>query len=213
VLSGGGGVGKSQLAASYAIEAVRDGVDLVVWVDASAPNGLVTAFAQAAGRVQAPDTTGRPGDLEEDARAFLGWAATTDRSWLVVLDDITDPDHAAVWWPVSHTGTGWVLSTTRRRDAVLSGGGRRIIDVDVYTPDEAITYLTQRLTDAGKAHLLDDQALALAQALGHLPLALSHATAYMITQRVGCAAYLDLYTASTEQLDKLFPGDPDGHRP
>lgn len=39
VLSGGGGVGKSQLAAWFADRAVRDRTDLVVWVDASAPAG------------------------------------------------------------------------------------------------------------------------------------------------------------------------------
>ena len=140
VLSGGGGVGKSQLAASYAGQAVRDRTDLVVWADASAPGGVIAAYAQAAARVQAPGVTGQPGDAEADARAFLDWAAATSRSWLVVLDDITDPAQAAAWWPASHTGTGWVLATTRRRDPVLSGGGRHVIDIDVY--------------DAGRGHHL-----------------------------------------------------------
>jgi tetratricopeptide (TPR) repeat protein len=211
VLSGGGGVGKSQLAAFYAVQALRDGTDLVVWVDASAPGGLVAAYAQAAARVQAPGASGQPADAETDAQAFLEWVQGTHRSWLVVLDDVTDPEATARWWPVSHTGTGWVLATTRRRDEVLFGGGRRRVDVDVYEQKEATDYLTQRLTDAGKPHLLDHRAAALAEALGRLPLALSHAAAYMITQRVTCGAYLDLYTAGVERLDELMPGDPDGH--
>src|ERR1019366_8205651 len=131
VLSGGGGVGTSQLAASYAGQAVRDRTDLVVWADASAPGGVIAAYARAAARVQAPGVTGQQGDAEADARAFLDWAAATGRSWLVVLDDITDPAQAAAWWPASHTGTGWVLATTRRRDPVLSSGGRHVVDVDV----------------------------------------------------------------------------------
>ena len=211
VLSGGGGVGKSQLAASYADQAVRDRTDLVVWADASAPGGVIAAYAQAAARVQAPGRTGQQGDAEADARAFLDWAAATSRSWLVVLDDITDPAQATAWWPASHTGTGWVLATTRRRDPVLTGGGRYVIGIDVYTKDEATTYLRQRLATAGKAHLLDDRAADLAQALGRLPLALSHAAAYMIGQRVTCGAYLDLYTTDSDKLDELLPDDPDGH--
>jgi hypothetical protein len=211
VLSGGGGVGKSQLAASYAGQAVRDRTDLVVWVDASAPGGVIAAYARAAARVQAPGVTGQQGDAEADARAFLDWAAATGRSWLVVLDDITDPAQAAAWWPASHTGTGWVLATTRRRDPVLSGGGRHVVDVDVYEADEATTYLRQRLATAGKAHLLGDRAGDLARALGWLPLALSQAAAYMIGQRVTCGAYLDLYTAGSDTLDELMPDDPDGH--
>ena len=106
VLSGGGGVGKSQLAASCAGQAVRDRTDLVVWADASVSGGVIAAYAQAAARVQAPGRTGKQGDAEADARAFLDWAAVTGRSWLVVLDDITDPAQAAAWWPASHTGTG-----------------------------------------------------------------------------------------------------------
>lgn len=211
VLTGGGGVGKSQLAASYAVQAVQDGTDLVVWVDTSIPGALIASYAQAASRVQAASHTGQPGDLEADARAFLAWAATTRRSWLVVLDDVTDPEQAALWWPASHTRTGWVLATTRRRDDVLTGGGRRKVNVDVYEDDEALSYLNTRLHDAGKAHLLNDHAAELAAALGNLPLALSHAAAYMISQRVTCGTYLDLYTAEVEKLDELMPRDPDGH--
>ena len=87
-----------------------------------------------------------------------------------------------------------------------------MIDIDVYGADEATSYLRQRLAAAGKAHLLDDRAAALAQALGRLPVALSHAAAYMIGQRVTCGAYLDLYTAGAGKLDELLPDDPDGHR-
>lgn len=102
VLAGGGGVGKSQLAASYADQGLGEGADLVVWVDASTPTGVVTGYAQAAARVQAPGASGQPDDVETDARVFLDWVAATSRSWLVVLDDITDPGQAAGWWPVSH---------------------------------------------------------------------------------------------------------------
>jgi hypothetical protein len=131
----------------------------------------------------------------------------------VVLDDITDPATAADWWPVSHTGTGWVPATTRRRDSALSGAGRRVADVDVYEADEADAYLTERLTGTGKVHLLGNQTCDLAKALGWLPLALSHAAAYMIDQRVSCGACLALYTAGERRLTDLMPAtaDADGY--
>jgi hypothetical protein len=37
----------------------------------------------------------------ERRSAVLDWLATTRRPWLVVLDDITDPEVAA-WWPHRH---------------------------------------------------------------------------------------------------------------
>jgi hypothetical protein len=207
VLSGGGGVGKSQLAASYAREALATGTDLVVWVDAGQPVAVTEAFARAARAVQAPAAAGE--DAEADAREFLAWAATTSRSWLVVLDDITDPAQLVGWWPASPTGTGWVLATTRRRDAALTGMGRALIDVGVYTPGEAHTYLARRLEDARLAGLADGQAGELAAELGYLPLALSHAAAYMIDQQVTCSTYLARYTAGLERLDELMPVSAD----
>ncbi|MCX2184917.1 tetratricopeptide repeat protein [Streptomyces sp. SKN60] len=193
VLSGGGGVGKSQLAAAYAAGAVADGTDLVVWVPAGELQQVITLYARAAQRIAAPGAAGE--DPEADARAFLAWLATTDRRWLVVLDDIGDPETVDGWWPSSRTGTGWVLATTRLHDARLTGGGRRRVSVDVYEPAEAVAYLRARLAD--EPALADGAEEELARELGHLPLALGHAAAYMLNSGLGCAAYLDLFRRSS----------------
>ncbi|TRO56136.1 tetratricopeptide repeat protein, partial [Streptomyces sp. IB201691-2A2] len=210
VMSGGGGVGKSQLAAAYAREATNYGTDLVLWAPASDIQQVLTLYAQAAMLVQAPGRTGR--DLEADARAFANWLAVTDRRWLVVLDDITDPDAIEPWWPDSQRGSGWALATTRLKDPRLTGGGRARIDVDVYTPAEATGYLTTRLTHDRKTHLVDDQALALAHALGYLPLALGHAAAYMLRENASCSAYLEKFTDHAARLDQLLPRWADTER-
>ncbi|MFD9856112.1 tetratricopeptide repeat protein, partial [[Kitasatospora] papulosa] len=211
VLSGGGGVGKSQLAAAYAGEALRDGTDLVLWASAVEVQQVVTLYAQAAVLVAAPGTTGA--DPERDARALLSWLATTNRRWLVVLDDITDPTAIRGWWPASRTGSGWVLATTRLHDASLTGNGRRRVRVDVYTPVEAASYLRTRLTDDEAGHLLDDTVDELAAALGYLPLALGHAAAYMLNQDLTCTRYLKLYNDSSRRLHEVLPeaADADGY--
>jgi tetratricopeptide (TPR) repeat protein len=216
VLKGPGGRGKSQLAAWYAREAVASGTDLVVWADGRSEAGLLAAFAGAAAAVQGRppgQTASQVGDeeqlLEADARWFVDWAAGSSRSWLVVLDDV-DPAVIGSWWPASHTGTGWVLATTRSNDPRLTGGGRRIVEVGLFEADEAKDYLADRLSEGGRPHLLDPvQAAALAERLGYLPLALSHAAAYMLAERVGCGEYLDRYTSGAARLDELMPGDPD----
>ncbi|MFE7549919.1 tetratricopeptide repeat protein [Streptomyces gardneri] len=208
VLSGGGGVGKSQLAASYASQAVAEGVDLVVWAPAGELQQVVTRFAEAGVRVAAPGVTGA--DPEADARAFLAWLATTSRRWLVVLDDITDPGAVEGWWPVSRTGSGWVLATTRLHDARLTGGGRRRVSVDVYEAGEAVAYLRARLADEGG--LADGAVDELAEELGYLPLALGHAAAYMINHGLGCRAYLELFRGSRSIAEVLPPSaDAEGY--
>ncbi|MFH8374267.1 tetratricopeptide repeat protein [Streptomyces cyaneofuscatus] len=205
VLSGGGGVGKTQLAAACAADALTDSVDLVVWVTATELQQVITQYAQAAARIHLPGASGK--DPQSDARTLLDWLATTDRRWLVVLDDITDPAEITPWWPTSRTGTGHVLATTRLKDARLTGGNRTRIDVDVYTPEEAVAYLTLRLGHDRTAHLLDDQAPALVQALGHLPLALSHAAAYMVNEDLTCTQYLAHFRRT--RLEHALPDTAD----
>ncbi|MEU8509917.1 tetratricopeptide repeat protein [Streptomyces brevispora] len=206
VLSGGGGVGKSQFAASYAHQAADEEVELRVWVHAAAADQAVAAYARAALRVHASGADGQ--DAEADARGFLEWLATTTRTWLVILDNITDPAELSPWWPPVR-GNGRVLATTRLREAALSGGGRTVVAVDTYTPAEAHNYLATRLTSEGMAHLLDHHTERLLETLGRLPLALSHAGAYIINEAVSCTEYLQDFTNRRRRLDELLPADAD----
>ncbi|MET7938249.1 tetratricopeptide repeat protein [Streptomyces sp. NPDC005322] len=209
VLVGDGGVGKTQLAAIHAHEALEAGIDLVLWTSADDTGQIVAAYAAAAHRVRAPGTTGQ--HPHADAGAFLNWLATTSRRWLVVLDNITDVEAVSGWWPDSSRGTGQVLATTRLRDDPrLTGQSRTVVGVGLYTPAEAMAYLADRLAHDGKAHLLDDHADALAHALGHLPLALGHAAAYMIREKVACAVYLERFTDRAARLDAVLPRWADG---
>ncbi|MFD7416427.1 tetratricopeptide repeat protein [Kitasatospora purpeofusca] len=212
VLSGGGGVGKSQLVAAYADQAHTEGVDVLVWVNAAETSQIVSTYATAAQRVGAPGADGQ--DAERDAATFLDWLAVTERSWLVILDDLTDLEGGGPWWPRPPAGTnGRVLATTRRRDALVTGNGRARVDIGTYTPDEASAYLSERLTAADSTHLLDDRTTDLVRALGLLPLALAHAAAYMVNEDADCAYYLGLFTDRASRLTALLPpgADTDGY--
>ncbi|WP_189136043.1 tetratricopeptide repeat protein, partial [Wenjunlia tyrosinilytica] len=209
VLAGEGGVGKSQLAASYAHRAQTD---LVLWTTAAdGIQQVVTDYAHAAQRVHAPGATGQ--DLEQDAIAFLEWLAATSRSWLVVLDDVTDPAALHPWWPTGRGAERWVLATTRLRDA--QGGARRRVDISVYTEAESTAYLTRRLEEENAAHLVGDAAVLgeVAAELGHLPLALGHAAAYLANQAVPATTYLQRLHDTQHKLPDLLPeqADADGY--
>ncbi|MEV6696612.1 tetratricopeptide repeat protein [Streptomyces sp. NPDC051453] len=214
MLVGNGGVGKSQLAASLARE-LRDeersgerGLDVLVWVKATEPDQIITTYAEAAERLQLPGSTSD--DSGSVAEAFMAWLAATERRWLVVLDDITDPGMADRWWPDGNARKGRVLATTRRDDAVLSGKGRTPIPLDLYTEEEARAFLHRRLTDAGHARLYDTDAVdPLIEELGRLPLALGHAAAYMINKRCTTSDYLARFRDTDIGLSNLLPPDAD----
>ncbi|MFH9370703.1 tetratricopeptide repeat protein, partial [Streptomyces anulatus] len=207
VLSGGGGVGKTQLAAAYAIDAVNSGTDLVLWVAAADVQQVTALYAQTAADLELPGAGGE--DPEADARLLLGWLRTTDRRWLVVLDDITDPHGIQPLWPASQTGSGRILASTRSRDASLTGNGRIRIDIDVYTPTESDAYLHQRLNAEDMGHLLDDHAPQLTHTLGHHPLGLGMAAAHMINEELTSTQYLTRYNKRHALLKEVMPPTAD----
>jgi hypothetical protein len=77
-------------------------VDLVVWMPATNRDAILTGYAQAAAQLGHE----LAGDTEAAARWFLTWLqAETERSWLIVLDDLADPaDLQRTLGPMDHGG-------------------------------------------------------------------------------------------------------------
>jgi hypothetical protein len=205
VLVGGGGVGKTQLAAAAFRQARATGADLVVWVNASSRASILTAYAKA-GAVTGAATGGDAADVpvDEAAERFLGWLATTRRSWLVVLDDVTSAADLHRLWPEGSGGR--VVASTRRRD--VGPGGARQLAVDVFTVDEARGYLADKLLGSPARPVHPDaltEADELGADLGHLPLALAQAAAVVLDEGTTCAAYRRRFASRTYALDRSFP--------
>ncbi len=206
VLSGLGGVGKTQLAADYAERTWTDrNVDLLVWITAVSREAIVTAYARLATDLTGIDDP----DPAQGANRLLTWLATTDKRWLLVLDDLQNPVDLQGLWP-PHADAGNVVVTTRRRDAALKGFRRRLIDIDLFTSTESHTYLSSKLAD--HPYLADDVD-GLANDLGHLPLALAQAAAYLLDRQIPCAEYRR--RLAQRKLETVLPAQhnlPDDHR-
>ncbi|MBO0657143.1 hypothetical protein J1792_31815 [Streptomyces triculaminicus] len=205
IFTGTGGVGKTQLAASYARSAWEEGVQVLVWAAASSRRAILHAYGQAAGQLGLSDQ----GDVAEAAEAFLVWADQTETRWLVVLDDIQDPSDVRSLWPPD-SEYGQVIATTRRRDAALQRQGRQVIQVDQFSDSESLAFLRGKL---GPLAADVDQATALADDLGHLPIALAQAAAFMLDRKMPCAQYRQLL--NERLLEEAVPesdGLPDDHQ-
>src|SRR5437899_12329001 len=97
-LTGLGGVGKSQLAAAYVVRHVRD-YDIVAWIRAE--DGGIADLAELAVELEgAVEGLGPP---EQAARA-LRYLERTERSWLLVLDNVATPEQLSACCPATGSG-------------------------------------------------------------------------------------------------------------
>ncbi|MEU6891952.1 NB-ARC domain-containing protein [Streptomyces sp. NPDC046557] len=201
-LTGMGGTGKTQLAADFAGHASESGeLDVLVWITANSRQAILAAYREAGVKL----CRGDPNDAESAARSFLAWlspkAATHPCRWLIVLDDVADPDDLHGLWPPS-SPHGRTLVTTRLQDAALRADGGRRIEIGLFTEREALTYLTDALEgrDTTGADLE-----ALASDLGYLPLALAQATAYIINSGHEVTTYRQLLADRATKLTDIAP--------
>ncbi|MFI8834800.1 tetratricopeptide repeat protein [Streptomyces afghaniensis] len=185
VVHGLGGVGKSTLAARVAALSVTRG-DVVWWIHADTRQAIDAGLADFARALQ-PALAMLPADTLR-ARA-LQWLVSHS-GWLLVLDDVTEPDDVRALF--ARLGTrGRMLVTTRR---ATGWHGTAAVDLRLAELDQASAVeLFLRISATG-----DDSAAAsagvntLCDELGRLPLAIAQAAAYCREAYVGAADYLQM---------------------
>jgi tetratricopeptide (TPR) repeat protein len=190
-LGGLGGTGKTHLAAALAREhAAQRAADLVVWINATGRDAIVSGYARALRDAGVPAGGDGP---EQAAAAFLDWLAKTDRRWLVVLDDLGDPAAIEGYWP--RGAAGRALITTESRD-VGQLSGAHVLTVGALSHREALWYISERL---GADHDQRMGAPDLVAELDLLPISLGHAAAVLAETGMDCHRYRALVAGRRPQ--------------
>jgi hypothetical protein len=173
-LAGTRGVGKTQLAAAYARKCAAERWRVIAWLNAENIGGVIMGLADLAREL---GLTEQAADTEAAAVRALRWLEACPDQCLLVYDNAEDPDALLPWLPAM--GTVRIVLTTTSRAFANTGD---LVDVELFTPAEAVSYLTERVGPG-------DEAAALAEDLGHLPLALAQAAAMMRERRLAYPAY------------------------
>jgi tetratricopeptide (TPR) repeat protein len=196
-----GGTGKTQLAVHLAQTWRKESPDgVLVWLAAASRDLALSGYRQAAlvrsGMVPAEDA-------ETTATRFLAWLAETRQPWLVVLDGVVDPAELDGLWPTGPAGH--VLVTAADDLAVAGSRNALVFPVGPFSPHEALTYLTARLSADPDQRL---GAVDLVQELGCDPLALAQASATIASSGVNCRDYREIFATRREQIAEASGEQP-----
>jgi hypothetical protein len=170
-------VGKTQLALEYAYR-YGGSYRVVWWLRAEEPATLAADYVALA------ESLALPADATHDHSAIIAavkrWLERHDR-WLLIFDNAPEP--AAVNPYLPHSPSGQVIITSRH---LGWGGAARSLSVPMLPCEAAVRFLLQRTQQADAT-----AAMALAEVLGGLPIALAQAAGYINATGITLVGYLE----------------------
>ncbi|MBG0853748.1 tetratricopeptide repeat protein [Streptomyces spinoverrucosus] len=187
-----GGVGKTQLAIEYAYRHQSE-YDIVWWIPAERPGQIGQALVELAQRLGLVTTT-EANIAGPAVREALREGRPYSR-WLLIFDNADNPEQVRHYFPQG--GNGTILVTSRNRRWGQVGGS---LEVDVFTREES-----KELLRRSGPPLRDEEADALAEALGDLPLALEQAAAWRAETGMPASEYLRLFENKRMELLEVAP--------
>jgi tetratricopeptide (TPR) repeat protein len=184
---------------------------LVVWIHASNPTRFRQGYRDIANKLLLPGREDPKADVLQLVHAWL--SDGRNGQWLMILDNVDDD---GVFFSddqggkplesfLPQTAHGTILITSRNTVAAtnLVGGHGDVVEVEPMGEDEALALLHTRVP-FGESSLAD--AKALVHALERIPLAITHAAAYIKTRAptTTISTYLKLFHVSEANQVRLL---------
>jgi transcriptional regulator with XRE-family HTH domain len=191
VVSGLGGIGKTQTALEYAYR-FRNDYQAVMWIRAETRETLVADYQALAHLLQLPETDSQ--DLSLIVKAVKRKLHSYD-TWLFICDGAEDLEH--VYTTLPDASQGHVVLTTRSQ---VTGTLGSQLDLQKMEPAESLLFLLRRAkylsleTSPEEAPaVLRTQAGVVAEVVDGHPLALDQAGAYIDETKCSFSEYLERY--------------------
>jgi tetratricopeptide (TPR) repeat protein/transposase-like protein/transcriptional regulator with XRE-family HTH domain len=204
VLSGLGGVGKTQTAIEYAYRFVHE-YTAVFWINAETTESLLSSTIAIAHLLDLPEIQEPKQDLV--LAAVTSWLSTHGK-WLLILDNVEDLELVKDFLPSARSGS--LLFLTRQQTLGITS---QVLNLEPMTSEEGMDLLLRRARQPGiplpdtsfPQELLVNHPMLLSAAelvtlLGGLPLALDQAGAYIEETGCGVAGYLQRYCSQRKDV-------------
>jgi tetratricopeptide (TPR) repeat protein len=214
VISGMGGIGKTELATEYIHRNINT-YEIIWWIRAEHQDRVREALVRLGQRLQLRQATSDSARDRTVAAVLESLQSGPWSSWLLIFDNAASLLDLQKYLPASRPG-GHVIITARQPNwpgYIVADS----VEISPFTDMESVSFLRSTVPGlaSGREMPSDEDALRtsearrLATTLGHLPIALGHAAAYLAETGQTVDEYLTRFADNAHQLFSEQPADGD----
>ena len=212
IISGMGGIGKTEIAVEY-IHLYRDKYEIIWWIRAEHHDRVRDALVKLGERLESRLAAPGSGRDRTIAAVLEALESGIRPNWLLVYDNAAQPLDLQRYLPMCPPG-GHIIITSRLQNwpGYIQADSVR---VSPFTAEEAVSFLRRRVPTLGVDGIIGkdedirrtQEAGRLAAALGHLPIAVEHAGAYLTETNHSVDDYLIQFAENAHGLLSVQPSD------
>ncbi|KAL8801104.1 MAG: hypothetical protein Q9182_004697 [Xanthomendoza sp. 2 TL-2023] len=220
-LAGIGGVGKTQIVIDFCYRLHdRDPKAHIFWVHASTASRVDQAYKHIAKKLNLPGWD----DLSLNTFELVSEWLSRHGRWLLILDNADDIDlffgppalserHKQMHQYLPRCDDGSTIITSRdKRVAYRLSDREDPIIVENMTTDDAGALLRSRLSPENLHSRYVDDHVQLLDVLGHLPLAITQAAAYITENNIKVSEYMEILRENHAEVEDLLSEELGDHR-